>query len=213
MCNAWNHAPGCNCGWGDSWYGSKPAHRARAYFTFESFVNPRSRCPICDASVYFYQSPEGGKVYFDELGPPWPKHPCTDTGVGSTQITKPSTTTTAPTRPRWQVEGWSPFLVASVVDYSPNLWRINGALGDESVELFILKSGMPSQIDTREFIELAAIQCKAGRPGQFRMSILGPTLRPIEVVVYVSSLDADSPLSGSRPSPMPRRVRDYGRRP
>jgi hypothetical protein len=31
--------------------------------------------------VYFYQSPYGGRVFFDELGPPWPKHPCTDTPV------------------------------------------------------------------------------------------------------------------------------------
>jgi hypothetical protein len=28
--------------------------------------------------VYFYKSPYGGRVYFDDLGPPWPKHPCTD---------------------------------------------------------------------------------------------------------------------------------------
>jgi hypothetical protein len=28
--------------------------------------------------VFFYQSPYGGRVFFDSLGPPWPKHPCTD---------------------------------------------------------------------------------------------------------------------------------------
>ena len=28
--------------------------------------------------MYFYKSPYGGRVYFDDLGPPWPKHPCTD---------------------------------------------------------------------------------------------------------------------------------------
>ncbi|MDO8261483.1 MAG: hypothetical protein Q7T50_08410, partial [Candidatus Magasanikbacteria bacterium] len=29
--------------------------------------------------VFFYRSPFNGSVYFDDLGPPWPKHPCMDT--------------------------------------------------------------------------------------------------------------------------------------
>lgn len=48
------------------------------FVTYPSYVNPNARCPVCDASVYFYQSPYGGRVFFDELGPPWRKHPCTD---------------------------------------------------------------------------------------------------------------------------------------
>jgi len=48
------------------------------FVTYPSYVNPNARCPVCLASVYFYQSPHGGRVFFDELGPPWPKHPCTD---------------------------------------------------------------------------------------------------------------------------------------
>jgi hypothetical protein len=28
--------------------------------------------------VYFYSNQFGSRVYFDDLGPPWPKHPCTD---------------------------------------------------------------------------------------------------------------------------------------
>ena len=44
---------------------------------YPSYVNPNAKCPVCGADVYFYQSPYGGRVFFDELGPPWPKHPCT----------------------------------------------------------------------------------------------------------------------------------------
>lgn len=51
------------------------------FITYPSYVNPNARCPVCGASVYFYQSPDGGRVFFDELGPPWPKHPCTDNPV------------------------------------------------------------------------------------------------------------------------------------
>jgi hypothetical protein len=31
--------------------------------------------------VFFYQNSFGSRVFFDELGPPWPKHPCTDNGA------------------------------------------------------------------------------------------------------------------------------------
>ncbi len=51
------------------------------FITYPSYVNPNARCPVCAASVFFYQSPYGGRVFFDELRPPWPKHPCTDNPV------------------------------------------------------------------------------------------------------------------------------------
>lgn len=42
------------------------------------FVNPNANCPVCGEPVFFYQNEHGSRVFFDELGPPWPKHPCTD---------------------------------------------------------------------------------------------------------------------------------------
>jgi hypothetical protein len=42
------------------------------------YVNPNANCPVCGAPVFFYQNEVGSRAYFDELGPPWPKHPCTD---------------------------------------------------------------------------------------------------------------------------------------
>lgn len=42
------------------------------------YVNPNARCPVCGAPVFFYTNASGSRVYFDDLGPPWPKHPCTD---------------------------------------------------------------------------------------------------------------------------------------
>ncbi len=51
------------------------------FVTYPSYINPNARCPVCGCAVYFYQSPYGGRVFFDELGPPWPKHPCTDNPV------------------------------------------------------------------------------------------------------------------------------------
>jgi hypothetical protein len=45
------------------------------------FVNPNARCPVCGVPVFYYQNSFGSRVYFDDLGPPWPKHPCTDNPV------------------------------------------------------------------------------------------------------------------------------------
>jgi len=36
----------------------------------------KTRCPYCGAEVYFYTNEYGSKVFFDELGPPWPVHSC-----------------------------------------------------------------------------------------------------------------------------------------
>lgn len=42
-------------------------------------MNPNARCPRCSAPVFYYANAFGSRVFFDDLGPPWPKHPCTDT--------------------------------------------------------------------------------------------------------------------------------------
>jgi len=40
-------------------------------------------CPICGAFIFFHTNGNGDCVFFDELGPPWPKHAClsNDDGV------------------------------------------------------------------------------------------------------------------------------------
>ena len=37
-----------------------------------------TRCRFCGAEVFYYEDQFGSKVFFDELGPPWPKHPCAE---------------------------------------------------------------------------------------------------------------------------------------
>lgn len=60
-----------------------PGYRAapaepKPFATATSYVNPNAYCPVCGVRVFFYQSPNGGRVFFDDVGWPWPKHPCTD---------------------------------------------------------------------------------------------------------------------------------------
>lgn len=58
---------------------ARPSQRADG--RIPSFTVPNARCPQCGALVFFYQNSAGSRVFFDDLGPPWPKHPCTDLPV------------------------------------------------------------------------------------------------------------------------------------
>jgi hypothetical protein len=72
------------------------------------FTTPNASCPICDANVYFYHHPNGARVFFDELGPPWPLHPCTDNGSQPTKKgNKPKS---------WQKSGWNPLFIDKYVE-------------------------------------------------------------------------------------------------
>ena len=79
-CNGWHHGADCTCGWGGVFHGSgcRDGEAASHWQRASSYTNPNWHCPSCGRPVYFYQSPYGGRVYFDDLGPPWPKHSCTD---------------------------------------------------------------------------------------------------------------------------------------
>lgn len=90
-----NHYSDCTCGWCVN-YGRSRATLADYKHSFRErdarlllkqrgansvsgcYVNPNARCPCCGAPVFFYANAAGSRVYFDDLGPPWPKHRCTD---------------------------------------------------------------------------------------------------------------------------------------
>ena len=86
MCNAWNHPPGCMCGWGGV------GHLGRRYGGYSYYSKPTwyrefedpgttklthpTECWDCGESVFFHRDENGGCVLFDRLGPPWPVHSC-----------------------------------------------------------------------------------------------------------------------------------------
>src|SRR5579883_2452996 len=88
-CNAWNHSPGCTCGFGGeghlgggggNWHGVMtytPAARSSRVWEHDRDYTHPTRCPECGADVYFIRH-NGGSVWVDELGWPWPKHACFD---------------------------------------------------------------------------------------------------------------------------------------
>lgn len=173
-CNASNHPSNCNCGWGGyghigrgSLYGSTPSvekwitssytpvynwefdyiNKITDYY---SFTNPNASCPVCREQVFFYQSPDGGRVFFDSLGPPWPKHPCTDNTSKPSSIPENDLINIETS---WQEYNWLPAIVESVKKRN-NLWNVSlserGQIFVTLTDISYLKAGMPMQI--REII-------------------------------------------------------------
>lgn len=138
-CNGYNHPADCECGWGGVWHGNQPygGNNNRLLLKtptailsggYCSYVNPNAHCPVCGAEVFFYQSPYGGRVFFDELGPPWPKHPCTDNGY-TPRATNYSSTYPASRLSKNEAisNGWLPFYVETQRK-ERHIYRIKGQI-------------------------------------------------------------------------------------
>jgi hypothetical protein len=127
-------------GSGSRWVERQTEHGQRFVFgwvEYPSYVNPNAHCPVCGAEVYFYQSPYGGRVFFDELGPPWPKHPCTSSDDSSVrravrdfELEQPILPSAEQAEPKAEPESSEPKLVFPVSQAKPNReipeWRKAG---------------------------------------------------------------------------------------
>lgn len=118
-----NHYDDCECGWcGGPRIKRTPKEQAIIdQYLFESeelnsYLNPNTICPVCGEKVFFFQARNGVRVFFDEVGPPWPKHPCTDNndymGFGKYHY-QPTLLKTEEVRANWKDDGWQPFKVVS----------------------------------------------------------------------------------------------------
>lgn len=84
-CNAWNHALDCNCGFigqprysrGDDFQHLRRlgAYPSRGLVSQYHDFTHSTICPKCGVSCFFIRH-NGGCVWVDELGPPWPRHAC-----------------------------------------------------------------------------------------------------------------------------------------
>lgn len=145
----YNHSSNCPCGWCMKSGGSASRPRiqaAKPIPTYESLLIPNAVCPVCGASVYFYQSPFGGRVFFDDLGPPWPKHPCTSTEFTSWRHQKPQKINLMVRKPQWKRDGWIPLHIKSVT---------------REDEWWVVKA---VRIDTRDFVRLLTFERLSLRP-------------------------------------------------
>lgn len=169
MCNAWNHPATCSCGWGGLTVGAfaghqrRDAHQARVLI---SNFTASSACPVCRSPVFFFRDLNGGSVYFDELGPPWPKHPCTSTSSREGRSIAGLTMKVGKSANfQWQRNGWCPYVDLLVQAFTPSLLRVQGTVNRTPVEVFVPRDAFPRKLDPRQFIETSAVQCTTLKSG------------------------------------------------
>lgn len=206
MCNAWNHPSGCTCGFGGE--GHLGRRGSSTYFngvgsgnyswvppivdSYESYVNPNASCPVCGAIVFYYKSPDGGSVFFDELGPPWPKHPCTDRSSRPRAISREAADRIRKVQRRyaWQSEGWEPFFISAVIEVDCYFLKLLGKHKGSQLTLYIKRivhphSGLKNPIEPACLVSL-----RQRRDGNHDISIVTTENRVIQTQAYDSSLKA-----------------------
>ena len=144
MCNAWNHPLNCTCGWGGEGY-----FKANGSFfyefigEYEGYVNPNALCPVCREQIYFVSFSNGGRAFFDELGPPWPKHPCTDRSSSPPPSYFPDYRYSDEddlSHIAWYLDGWKPVQILHFASIDPKYLRVHYKLHDKNYTLYLKKS-------------------------------------------------------------------------
>lgn len=194
MCNAHNHPFGCDCGWGGATrtksFSSATPISTNSPIAFSSYVKPNAICPVCGAPVFFYQSPFGGRVYFDEMGPPWPKHPCT-----SNDRAIPLTTVGIKIpfkKPAWDRDGWCPFENLWITSISPSLLEFSGDLLSEPTTLYVPRLAYEESTAMNASKFTLACYLKNLGYGLFSIAILDPANKGRNLYGYSSRLDAEN---------------------
>ncbi len=206
MCNAWNHPPSCMCGWGGEGHAGRRTSSSSdnhwvppINLSYESFTNPNASCPVCGSPVFFYRSPEGGSVFFDELGPPWPKHPCTNNSSVPARLSRYQDI--QPSRKiDWRNKGWAPMELRFEFPVDKYFCRIHGIWKGSEIDLYVRKSalvklGKKAEIQSRTLAHLHLL-----REGTYELSILDSFARPVDARVYGSLALARE----FEPPPLPR---------
>jgi hypothetical protein len=158
MCNAWNHSLDCSCGWGGDGHLGRRTFGNNLIFIpkpkFKSYIDlvrsctiPNAKCPKCGNAVFFYRSPSNGRVFFDELGPPWPKHPCTSSYYVPRLINNLSGLSSSDINLNfYDDKEWKPFLLEGIfqVDKLNKIYEIIGFLNDRKRTFYTNIGGVTS---------------------------------------------------------------------
>lgn len=119
-CNGFNHRENCTC----NFRGGHPNTRPPIWRAWKKpnirrlQERPNAKCPECRANVYYLSFPSGGCAYFDKLGPPWPKHPCTDDAKKYSPYTRSGKPRLTVKPTEFEEAGWLPFVLRKIGEYS-----------------------------------------------------------------------------------------------
>ncbi len=200
MCNALNHAKNCSCGWGGKGY-SKTANLEYSHIpligkSIESYTIPNCSCSVCGALIFFYRSPNGGAVFFDELGPPWPKHGC----LGGMYPRKPKYTKINeikknPRQYKWQ-SNWEPLFIILIKNVDRQIIEIKGTFSGAEKVIYMVSLNHKFS-NNAKFTKSCLWHIKEKRLGVFSLSIMTEVGAAYEAVAYTSSIDAGNDIKNT----------------
>lgn len=148
----------------------------QGYRNREAFTIPNYTCKTCGGTVFYYEHPNGAKVLFDQLGPPWPKHPCYQP-----KVTIPVTEALKTDNQAGQ--NWQPLLINRVVRIQSGGLRIEARIHRGKLR-FELDAAQVKKLDIDE------ISCKE----TLAMAQIAPTDVTAKISLHsgVSRLDVVS---------------------
>lgn len=198
MCNAWNHPPECRCGWGGDGHTGKRldgTHYTQWVppldFSFESFTRPNASCSACGRPVFFYCSPDGGRVFFDELGPPWPKHPCTDKNSAPARFRNTSNNNFKfEVESQWMKDGWVPIQLRYDVEVDKYFARLHVIYRNEEADFYLRKSALTKYGRKVSIKGSLPAHLKEIAVSVFELSMLDSFARPFRVRCYANLASA-----------------------
>lgn len=204
MCNAWNHSPYCTCGWGGAGHFGRPARNEYTNHakwpvgippingSINSITVPNAQCPVCSALVFYYCNEYGSSVFFDELGPPWPKHPCTNHTVIAQPIAPSAGAVTSYSRaPHWSREGWHLAIVDRVASIDKHVYEIGvrDKVSNTDHSLYATTRQATDNIDIiGTFLKNSLVFIRLVRPGVFSLTTLGHALKPVQFEAFSSRI-------------------------
>lgn len=195
VCNGKNHRWNCDCRFGGS--GGHAANASVTPTTRDLFAGPgtvrlhttpNARCPVCSDAVFFYELINGGRVYFDELGPPWPKHPCTDPGSAFNQASGDG----SQSQSRASEDSlWVLLTEVFVEQASKGVLRLSGKLGDKSLLLHVRSDAFGDVSDPATYLSQSFIQTRPATE-RYSLALLTPDARPMLIAGYESISDLEN---------------------
>ena len=192
LCNAKNHHWNCTCGFG----GKKGATATKrpSVITPDLFevpkvprryTKPNDRCSFCDASVFFRRLANRGKVYFDDPGFPWTKHPCLD------QTSKSYMGTAEP-----KSGSWPQVTLTSAEAVSDSVIRLSGRLSKGDWLVFVSIASFKDTPVSATLLRDSFIQARTGEGGKYDLAVLTPDIRRKLVTGHSTAVEASRERAG-----------------
>lgn len=190
-----NHPAYCTCRFCEPRKLAKESHATTDLFseddTRHSYTVPMV-CSVCGNAVFLYQSKYGGSAIFDELGPPWPKHPCSD---GARAVQLPASVASDQSLPArrysWQKVGWLPFTDLKVDSVGSKHIRLHGTHNSQLLTLYIPVTTVDAGADPVTQITDSPIHARRMIDGTYELAFLTQDFRPVLAKASTQPPDAE----------------------